>query len=681
MKRSRWIWLVLLAWVVALLFSHSIPTFAIEGTSYTYTISIDQSKYIPTLDAYLPAGSYLADAGLNNPADLFLYGRDLYIADSGNHRILVYDLDTGTILTFGEEKLTMPTGVAVGPDGSVYVADYGAEQVVIFAPDYTISAYLNRPTEPYYGNSPYKPQKVGLDRYGNLFVISEGTHEGILQIDKNGNFNGFFGANKTKDLSLVEWFQYTFYTDEQKARMAFHTPPNIVSIDVADNNMLISVTQNDKKNGIKKLNMAGVNVWNVELDGKDNYVDAVAAPDGRVYALASDGLVDEFADDGGLLLSFGGTAINVDRNGLIAVASAIEIDEDGNLYILDKERGVFQVWFPTEYAKLLHQAESDFSAGHYEDSYDKWSRIMTMNPMAYRSYYGCARALFQLQNYKEAAELYKTIEHGVGYSNSFWEIRSAWMRTHMEQIIIAIVLFAMIRTILHFLEKRFGWAEELGERHRLACQKHPLLKALTSDVGYFLHHPIDGVYYVKTGERGTVSAATILYVSALAVRLICQGLTSFVFGGGYSWYNDPVAILLISVVPAVLFIIGSYLISSISDGEGTLRSIYISFAYSLSAYLLFWPILTALTHVFTLTEIFICQMLSVLIVGYTAIMIFISIKEAHVYNLRKTISNILLTLFFMVVMVLAAIILYIIWRELLSFVSEVLEEVIYRAIS
>ena len=48
------------------------------------------------------------------------------------------------------------------------------------------------------------------------------------------------------------------------------------------------------------------------------------------------------------------------------------------------------------------------------------------------------------------------------------------------------------------------------------------------------------------------------------------------------------------------------------------------------------------------------------------------------YNLRKTVANILLTLFFMVVAILAAIVLYILWRELLSFLSEVFEEVRYR---
>lgn len=681
MKRKFLTRAILLLYIVCIVLTNTVTVSAVEGTSYTYTLSTDQSKYIPTMDAYLPAGTYLSEIGLNSPEDMFLHGRDLYIADSGNRRIVIYSLDTGDITVFGEGDLRKPTGISVAEDGSVYVADYGADQVVIFAPDFTVKQTITRPTVPYYGSSPYKPQKVDLDSYGNLFVISEGTYEGILQFDKHGNFNGFFGANQTKGLSLVEWFQKVFYTDEQKAKMSFRTPPNIVSLDVAANDMVFSVTQNDPENGIKKLNMAGISIWNDELVGLDNFVDAVTTTDGRVYAIASDGMICEYADDGGLLLYFGGKVTKTDRNGLIAVASAIEMDESGNLYVLDKERGVLQVWYPTEYATLLHEAENDFQSGHYAESYDKWLQIMTMNPMAYRSYYGCARALFQLGRYEEAAELYAHIEHKEGYSNSYWEIRSEWLRSHMEQILIILAIFVTVCFIISKLNKQYGWSEELEERYDLLCEKNRLFKNLTADIAYFIRHPIDGVYYCKVGRRGGVLSATILYFVALIVYMVCRGLTSFVFGGGYSYYNDPVAILLIVIVPSVLFLIGSYLISSINDGEGSFRAVYVCFGYSLSVFIICWPILTLISHTFTLTELFVYQMMVFLILGYTCVMLFISIKEAHVYNLRKTTANILLTLFFMIVAILAAIILFILWRELMSFVGEVFEEVRYRVFS
>ena len=682
MKRKRLTAALLCICLLFVFLLNALPAHAVEGTSYTYTLSADRSDFIPTMDAYLPAGVYLLEAGLNSPEDLFLCGRELYIADTGNKRIVVYSMDTGEIDTFGENELVKPTGVSVDANGYIYVADYGAEQVVIFAPDHSVSRCLTRPSEIYYGTSPYKPQKVDLDSYGNLFVISEGTYEGILQFDKNGRFNGFFGANKTKGLSAVEWFQKIFYTEEQKSKMTFRTPPNIVSLDVSDSDMVFSITQNDKDNAVRKLNMAGVNVFaDDSIWGFENYVDVTVLPDGTFYAVTSTGWIDEFNEEGDFLLQFGGEAKKTDRNGLTAVVSAIEADDAGNLYILDKERNVIQLWYPTEYAALLHRAEADFRQGHYEESLAAWEEILRMNPAAYMSNLGFAKALFQLGRYEEAAEHFEAIRYAPGYSDCFWEIRSEWMRANMKWILLGLVLFALLCLILSLLEKRYEWKEALAERYARCCGRHSLLRELTTDVLFFLRHPIDGVYYLKIGQRGSVTAASILYLTALLVYMVCRGLTSFVFGGGYSYYNDPFAILLIVIVPSVLFLAGSYLISSIHDGEGSFRAVYVAFGYCLSMFILCWPILTLLSHAFTLTEIFIYRLLAFLILGYTGILIFISIKEAHVYNLRKTVANILLTLFFMVVAILAAIILYILWRELLSFLSEVFEEVRYRVFS
>jgi heme/copper-type cytochrome/quinol oxidase subunit 4 len=126
-------------------------------------------------------------------------------------------------------------------------------------------------------------------------------------------------------------------------------------------------------------------------------------------------------------------------------------------------------------------------------------------------------------------------------------------------------------------------------------------------------------------------------------------------------------------------VIGSYLISSINDGEGTIKNVYVSVGYAFSAFILFLPVLTVVSHVLTTKEEFIYRFSLFLIIGYTLILIFLSVKETHCYTPKKTIAVLLLTIGFMIIAVLACIILYILWKDLLGFVSELFEEVKYRA--
>ena len=79
------------------------------------------------------------DGSFRSPADVAVDPADgrIIVADTGNHRVQVFDSSTRHRLTFGSEGSGMlhmrsPMGVAAGPGGTIVVADTGNDRVAVY---------------------------------------------------------------------------------------------------------------------------------------------------------------------------------------------------------------------------------------------------------------------------------------------------------------------------------------------------------------------------------------------------------------------------------------------------------------------------------------------------------------------------------------------------------------------
>jgi DNA-binding beta-propeller fold protein YncE len=153
-----------------------------------------------------------APLGLNAPRAIAA-GRndDLYIADSRNHRILHLASD-GTLLhawgsyadvfsaqgaapgTFNE-----PWGVAVGPDGSVYVTDTWNHRVQKFTESGEFVATWGQYGQPSIDlaesvNWFWGPRGIAVDSQGRVYIADTGNKR-IAIFDKDGNYLTEFGTS------------------------------------------------------------------------------------------------------------------------------------------------------------------------------------------------------------------------------------------------------------------------------------------------------------------------------------------------------------------------------------------------------------------------------------------------------------------------------------------------------
>ena len=149
-------------------------------------------------------GSQGAASGqFTNPRDVAV-GPDgnLYVADTGNHRIQVFDPEGNFVRQWGskgegEGQFNEPWGIAVNADGNVCVADTWNHRIQVFGSE---GKFLRKwgffaTTDGQLGQQGgfWGPRAVAIDPEGNLYVADTGNKR-VQKFDPQGNFLGQWGG-------------------------------------------------------------------------------------------------------------------------------------------------------------------------------------------------------------------------------------------------------------------------------------------------------------------------------------------------------------------------------------------------------------------------------------------------------------------------------------------------------
>src|SRR5690606_26476766 len=123
--------IIIIILTISLLFMTIQTSYASSATSYTMTLNA-KGQYVRTQDAYLPARTTM-ELQLNAPEDM-IFDEDgyLWIADTGNLRIIKYDTrQNQMVYSLTHPDFRAPKGVFISSRG-IYVADSAAQKVFRF---------------------------------------------------------------------------------------------------------------------------------------------------------------------------------------------------------------------------------------------------------------------------------------------------------------------------------------------------------------------------------------------------------------------------------------------------------------------------------------------------------------------------------------------------------------------
>lgn len=682
MKISKKLLRLMTMFLAVVFFTSGIAAVPVSAETPYRTYTMDGwGRVLETQTAYLPNETIIkfGEEFLNSPNDLFITDDgEIYVADTGNSRIVVGNEAGELVKIIGEGILNTPRGVFVTEDKHVYVADSEGMAVYEFDEEGNKINEYGKPDSPLYGDKiEYKPSKLVVNDAGIMYIICSSNTNGIVEIspDEGGTFLGYFGANAASaDPMLV--LRRAIATEAQRAKMVSNIPSTPDNLAIDEKGLIYTVTRGEEYNSLRRLNIAGKNLI-TDCDAYDESPGAVAVGNhDNVYVASTKGYIYEYNKQGELLFVFGAKDDGSQRVGLSTQVTSIKIDTHDNIYLLDSEKNQIQVYRPSEFTSLLHNALYLYSKGRYTESKEPLEQVLKMNSMFDYANKAMGRALFQEENYDLATDYARLAKDYSGYSDAFWEIRNNWLKRNIVNLIVSIILLYILIKVLKYFDKKKGIFNKPREIWKGFYNNKLFSNVMYAK--YFMRHPSDGSYGIAREGRASFSAPSIILVIFIAEYVInkylCGFLQKTIREGRYELVSD-IGTIIVVIVGVTLC---NYLVCTINEGEGTVKKIYTYFCYSLMPYVLLTPVSFVLSHVVTNNEAFLITLVQVVMYGWVIVLMILAIQGVNNYTAQETFKIICLSIFTILIVALLIFIIYVLWAQVFEFISAIIGEVVYR---
>ena len=685
----------LISSILVILLIASVPASAAfaYATTYTYTLEVKSGSYeFPrTQDAYLPDET-VTTLGLSKPSDIFITDDDMmFICDSGNNRILLYDIKKDAAA--GEIKgapMKTPTGVFVAQNGTIYVADNGAKAILKYGADLSFIEKFERPTEPSFSDTNFDPLKIAVDNAGNMYVVGEGVYNGIIQLAPTGEFLGYFAVNTTK-ITFSQMIQKVLFTRDQLANLSMTVPTTFSNVFVDKDGIVYSTSMSGDDNSLKKHNTSGGNMFKGGIVGWNDMTDVAVDKNGIIFVSSQRGYIEIYSKDGEFIFEFGSYLTGTDIAGIFTSLPTVAVDSNGYIWAADGDKGYLQSFRPTDYANMIYSAMGLYESGRYEESLDAWTEVLRLNQMSMLAHNGVGKALFHAQRYEESLEHFKVAENRDYFSEAFWEVRNEAIQKTLPYVFLGIVILIIASAVIKKLDKN-----KRVEAIRTSVSDRLLDTPVLGDVLYMFRvaaHPNDRYYDIRVGNvryhkkkagyghgHATVIGATVIYILAFVTYMIYRTGKGFIYQYVSVEDMDIAGTVAGFFVLIGLFIICNWLVTSINDGDGNLKTVYMLPAYAFAPLMVGMLIIVALSYTMTYNESFILTIILVVSIIWSIVNLFCGLMNIHDYTFKETVKSIVMTAFFMIVAVIIALILTIMVEQLLNFITSVGRELVLNVI-
>ncbi len=693
----------ILAIICALMMLFTVSASAVSTSfsdSYTYN---NQQKVITAPDSHemigVIEGKNLGTEALSDIADIAVYNDELYILEKTQGKIFIVDKNYKLITVIGEGlELNSPEGFFVSDKGFIYVADTGNKRILKLDTKGEIIKEIGAPdSKETLSKVEFLPHKIVVDKGERLYIIVNNETNGIYQMDTDGEFLGFFGSVPVVP-SFKELLWRAVSTKAQLARMLLFIPTEYSSMDIDSDGFIYTTvatnTDSEMRNYIKsggsdstlapvrRLNPKNNDVlirtgsmppagdliettdWRADSGYASRFVDVAVKENGVYCALDSTrGRIFTYDKSGNLLYIFGN--LSEEKDDFSSPTSVCWWGE--SIAVADYGNAAVKIFSPTEYALLVNKAMSAQLTGDYKASNEYWNSLLEMHSGSNLAFVGLGKNELREGNYTKAMEWFKMADDAQNYSKAFKECRQE-IGTKLTGIVIsAIVIFAIALAV----------GKKIYKKHKKDKEKEPNRVWEGIKYGfYIMRHPFDGFWDMQFEGRGNIRSATVILIGVVLLNLISTFSTGYLFSGNKDAdFNILIQGVMTVLLPFGLWCVANWSVTSLMNGSGTFKFIYMYSCYSLTPFLIATPLLIVLSNCLSLEEVTLYTIVRLLFYIWIGFLLFVGTLVVHQYLATRTVATILVIIVAMGIIVFLFLLCITIVQQMTDFLGLLFEEI------
>lgn len=606
-------------------------------------------------------------------------------------KLEIYDEDGDTYDFTGAE------GIYVNKKKEIFVADTINGRVLVANPEGIVTKCLEAPVsdvipEDFY----FQPKRVMEDEQGYFYVLSSGCYYGALLYSSEYEFLGFYGANEVES-TILDTLSYLWElltsNDEKKSQQVQVLPYTVIDLAIDNDGYIYTCTglrDYDQlgKGQIRKISPGGSNIlYHRDFDGtassssnynfleteivrrlgymrNQNLVALDVSSYGNIYVLDTTyGKIYMYDQDCNLLTVFGGGTGTGTQLGTFQSPVALAVNGN-DILVADSKSSSLTLFKLTSFGETLIQAQELYFNSNYIEAMPYWKTILSQDGNSRLAYRGLAKAYYIQGDMDNALKYSKLGMDYATYDNAHQEQITDFVRGNF--IWLFLLLIAIIVALVVALLKIRKRETPLIRNKKLHCFLSMMI------------HPFQTFHDVKYKKYGSMKIAVAVTVSLLLSAILKHTCCGFLFRRSDAESYSALFTVAQTAGLIVLWSVANWAISTIMDGKGRLKEVYIVSSYAMLPLVLYNLVYVLLSHVVNVESVDAIIGFRVIVLIYTFFILCVGIMAIHEYDFPKFLWTSFVAVLIMALVVFIGFIIVILIQQLGNFLYSVFMEVVYR---